>query len=53
MKRSNPARSVPHVLDHEAGAMVGDRSRTDFDMPMRAISIYERDQPELELGVAR
>ena len=25
---------------------------TGFDMPMRAVSIYERDQPELELGGA-
>lgn len=30
-KRSNPNRSVPHApVDHEAGAMIGDRSRTDF-----------------------
>jgi hypothetical protein len=30
-KRSNPGRSVPHPpVDYEAGAMIGDRSRTDF-----------------------
>jgi hypothetical protein len=31
VKRSNPSRSVPHTpVDHEAGDMIGDRSRTDF-----------------------
>ena len=30
-KRTNPKRNVPHPpVDHEAGAMIGDRSRTDF-----------------------
>jgi hypothetical protein len=30
-KRTNPKRNVPHAaVDHEAGDMIGDRSRTDF-----------------------
>lgn len=47
-KRSNPGRNVPHSVDHEAGDMKANRSRTDFAgssarKKERGIEVWERE----------
>lgn len=52
-KRSSPKRNVPRVIDHEAGAMIGDRSRTDFaGSSTRRLERHSRKRQDLERTTA-